>query len=27
VKQTLHVTINANGTVTTVVDNTSVECN
>ena len=27
VKQTLHVTINANGTVTTVVDNTSVDCN
>ena len=27
VHQTVHVTINANGTVTTVVDNTSVECN
>ena len=27
VHQTLHVTINANGTVTTVVDNTSIDCN
>ena len=27
VHQTIHVTIDANGTVTTVVDNTSVECN